>query len=179
VPTAPGSVREYRWRTASRSGTARLELAHARSTATGAVLTWSVDTANAFTIERACDDDGAEEPWVALATVAAVQLNDQSWRVPRELDVGVRYAGTVDMSVVTFPLRLDRSHAVVARETIEAADASYDAWRIEIEDRFEASVAPVRSVAWLARDVGLVRLIVGEGDMESTFDLTFSGVAEY
>lgn len=166
MPTTPGTELEYRYRGPQGESAAVLELIGARPSRGGATFTWAMETrgsaVRSVILDRACDERGAEEPWVALGAGGSA-LGSQTWRLPRSLRRSERYEGTIVARVADFAVTLQRAHRVVGDQTIEVMGTSYVAIRVAIEDTTEASAEPIESVAWIAPEVGLVRLQRGVG----------------
>ena len=178
VPVRVGAFREYLWEGDAESGTIRMELMRASPTDEGAAFIWSVedDLGNRSELVRGCDEDGAEEPWRALGAMpTGLELREQSWRVPRVLEVGDRYAGTLQVTIASISMPLTRSHRVAARETVTVAGETFDTLRVEIEETSPAATEPVPSVQWLADGVGLVRGWVGPEGYRTTVELVRHG----
>lgn len=57
------------------------------------------------------------------------------------------------------------------QEELQVMGTSYTASRVRIEESTESNAAPMTSVAWIAAEVGLVRLELGEGEHATTIEL--------
>lgn len=89
---------------------------------------------------------------------AGIAISSQSWRLPRELDPGDRFQGTIEASIAGLGIPLTRTHVVLDRRTIETAAGRFSAIGIRIEEQTTAAAEPARSIGWIAPRVGLVRL---------------------
>lgn len=171
VPTEIGTELEYRVLAPRGEGRERLRLVRARSVRGATALTWSVeslgsDSRRVVHVDRACDSEGAEEPWVALgAAVPGVRLVQQTWSMPRD-PTSTRYGGALELDVLGAPIMLRRLHRVVGHEQVEVDAGAFECVRVELEDETGANGTPITAVAWIAPSVGLVRMHLGGGAPE-------------
>lgn len=173
VPTAQGSLLRYRWTSARGDGEIAMEVERVtRSAADEWQSRWRMtDGERAWTLDRRCGADGAEEPWLGLNSAGALELGEQTWRVPAALAPGDVYEGSVRASVAGIDIPLTRSHRVVGRERVATEVGDFEAVRVRVEERTAHAAAPLVIEQWLARGPGLVRMEQAGGGVEILYEL--------
>ncbi len=131
----------------------------------------TADGARAWTLDRRCDGEGAEEPWLALNGAGALELGEQTWRVPAALAPGDAFEGTVQASVAGLTIPFTRSHRVTGRERVTTEVGTFDTLRVRIEERTSHAAEPTVIERWLARGAGLVRMEQTSGGAEILYEL--------
>jgi hypothetical protein len=177
VPSTPGVTYEYRSESSSGVGTLRVRVLGVRRAGDELEVTWVTEGEPEARMVRRCGEAGAEEPWLAFGSgEGGLEIRDQTWRVPRSLAIGDEYAGSYT-AAVSIPgaeglgVTMQRTHRVVGRETLSAAGRTFDALRVEVEDRSELASEPVAMTEWIAEEVGLVRLWMGPEEYRTELTL--------
>ncbi len=170
VPTRVGETRTYRWESTTGAGRISMRLVSSTDSERGISLRWRVDGDDELVLDRHCDADGAEEPWLALGGAAPVALEDQSWRLPRRLEANDRYAGTFTARILSMAVHVTRTHRVAARERLTVSGQRYDAFRVEVEEQAPHGAA-VPSTQWIAEGIGLVQMWLGPEEYRTEFRL--------
>lgn len=177
VPSAPGTVLEYEWTGPGRRHEITMTLASLRQGADGATLTWRVETrldrgVETVSLDRDCGPRGAEEPWLGLGVPAGATLTPQTWRSPNDLAAGDRYSGAFGLTFLGHTLTIERAHDVHGPERVEISGRHHEALRVEIEDHPGPAAEPIRSTAWIAPSLGLLRLVTAVGtEGEARYEL--------
>jgi len=168
-----GDVRTFRWGSEDGIGTVSIQLTRARATGDGAVLSWTLEdeTGTRTEIQRECDRLGAEEPWLVLGSAATLAVSNQAWRMPSSLQIGDAFGGAYEVELMGMSVSLDRMHRVVGRERISAAGETFDALRIDVEERAASGSTPVPMTQWVAERVGLVRMWLGPDEHRTEVEL--------
>jgi hypothetical protein len=176
VPSVPGTELAYHWSGNESEGEITMRTIRSTQEAAGWRIRWRMEMTGpsddrVWSVERACEDDATEEPWLGLGSAGAVRMSDSTWRVPSVLRPGDRYQGTVEASVAGLRTTLTRVHRVEARERVLTEAGSFDAVRVRAEERSPHAAEPTTRIEWIARGPGLVRMEEGAGPMAFTYEL--------
>lgn len=177
VPTTTGTSLTYHWVGSDDEGNVAMRLARWMQRGSGGVALWQIEMESAraplraWSIERACDALGAEEPWIGFRTGGVLHARGQTWRLPRMIQVGARFDGTIGVGVRELNLELERSHRVTGRETVATAAGTFDSFVLQVEERSQRATEPIAMTAWVAAGPGLVRLEEGSGPMALRYEL--------
>ncbi len=164
VPTAEGTVRDYRWESDDGEGQVVLRAISRVDDGGTARIRWRIEQDGAVSeLDRSCDARGATEPWTILGSVEGLSVGEQTWQIPRTLAAGDEYGGEVTVAALGMEIALRRTHRVVAEEAVQVGTRSVRALRVAVDESTERSSAPISSTQWIARDLGLVRMVLGQG----------------
>ncbi|MCA9604487.1 MAG: hypothetical protein KC619_02760 [Myxococcales bacterium] len=109
-------------------------------------------------IRRRCSADALEEAWETPDLLSPlVSATNRTWRWPSALSPGVRFSGTIDLSLGRHRGRVARTHEVVRREMTHVPAGTFDAWKVAVEDRY--GERETSSEVWVADGVGMIRMI--------------------
>lgn len=180
VPSTKGAYRRYRL-TGRADAELELRLAELRVRGREHVSTWTMtmhipgEPIATSTSERACSSVGAQEPWFGFAIAGFEMYREQTWRWPRELAVGRRFGGTVQIGIDFSgpPWIMRRQHIVRGREPVTVPGATIDAWRVDTHDTLERDDRSIDAggTVWVAERIGMVRAVLGWGAARDTYEL--------
>lgn len=129
------------------------------------------DGARSWTMDRRCDETGAEEPWLGLSAAGVLELHVQTWRVPTGLALGDAFDGTVEAAVSGLEVSFARSHRAIGRERVTTEAGTFETVHLSVEERTPHAADPTMSQQWLAEGPGLVRMQETGGGAELLYEL--------
>lgn len=187
VPSRPRQWRRYRWTQSDqdRAAVLRIRAGNAREVEGELHVAWRVrvvaddddsELAEQTMITRCVPGESAEEPWFGiLERSLGLRLTARSgrWRWPASLAEDERFEGTAtfdprrahmrppegEEESEAAMLRVTRRHVVRGRETVEVPAGTYEAWRVDYEERqsFGSHGETGTGSLWVAEGVGLVK----------------------